>query len=103
MKEGDMTTLSVNHPRRGINERRFPRKSFFHPISFYSKERVYSGNIRNIGSGGVFVQCLDAFPLGQTLTLTIPYAGNTKIAKRTGQVIWHNSDGFGFEFVPANA
>lgn len=98
-----MATLDEYHPRRGINERRSPRKPIFQPISFFSEHRVYTGNIRNLGSGGVFVQCLDAFQMGQRLTLSIPYAGNTKIAKRSGQVIWSNADGFGFEFVPPGA
>ena len=85
-------------PRRGINDRRFPRKEYFSQISFHSDERFYTGNIKNISLGGAFVQSLDIFPVGQTLTVVIPFTHKAETVKRTGQVVWSNGEGFGFEF-----
>ena len=85
-------------PRRGINDRRFPRKEYFSQISFHSEERLYAGNITNISLGGAFVQSLDIFPVGQTLTVVIPFTHKAKTVKRTGKVVWNNGEGFGFEF-----
>jgi Tfp pilus assembly protein PilZ len=85
-------------PRRGINDRRFPRKEYFSQISFHSHERLYVGNIINISLGGAFVQSLDIFPVGHTLTVVIPFARKAETVKRTGKVVWSNNEGFGFEF-----
>ena len=93
-----MATLSPDHPRRGINERRFPRKDYFTQLSFYSKDRDYTGNIKNISLGGAFIQSLDTFPVGQTLTLVIPFARKAKTVRRSGKVIWNNREGFGLAF-----
>ncbi len=85
-------------PRRGINDRYFPREEYFSQISFHSDERLYAGNIKNISLGGAFVQSLDIFPVGQTLTVVIPFTHKAKTVKRTGKVVWNNGEGFGFEF-----
>ncbi len=87
-----------DEPRRGINDRRFPRKEYFSQISFHSEERLYAGNITNISLGGAFVQSLDTFPVGQTLTVVIPFTHKAKTVKRAGKVVWNNGEGFGFEF-----
>ena len=85
-------------PRRGINDRRFPRKEYFSQISFHSEERLYAGNITNISLGGAYVQSLDIFPVGQALTVVIPFTHKAETVKRTGKVAWNNGEGFGFEF-----
>ena len=85
-------------PRRGINERRFPREESFSHISYHSNERLYTGNITNISLGGAFVQSLDTFPVGQALTVVIPFTHKAETVKRTGKVVWNNGEGFGFEF-----
>lgn len=91
----------INEPvfsRRGINDRRFPRIEYFSHISFHSDERLYAGNIINISLGGAFVQSLDIFPVGQVLTVVIPFTRKAATVRRTGKVVWSNSEGFGFEF-----
>ena len=93
-----MAVPNPDHPRRGVNERRFPRKDFFTHISFHSSNRIFSGNIRNISIGGVYVQSLDSFPVGQKLTLVIPFTRKAKTVRPSGRVIWNNQGGFGFEF-----
>jgi len=85
-------------PRRGINDRSFPRKEYFSQISFHSEERLYVGNITNISLGGAYVQSLDIFPVGQALTVVIPFTHKAETVKRTGKVAWNNGEGFGFEF-----
>ena len=85
-------------PRRGINDRIFPRKEYFSQISFHSEERLYAGNITNISLGGAYVQSLDIFPVGQALTVVIPFTHKAETVKRTGKVAWNNGEGFGFEF-----
>ncbi len=93
-----MEILSPDDPRRGINERRFPREESFSHISYHSNERLYTGNITNISLGGAFVQSLDTFPVGQALTVVIPFTHKAETVKRTGKVVWNNGEGFGFEF-----
>ncbi len=87
-----------DEPRRGINDRRFLREEYFSQISFHSNERLYAGNITNISLGGAFVQSLDIFPVGQTLSVVIPFTHKAETVKRTGKVVWNNGEGFGFEF-----
>jgi hypothetical protein len=93
-----MPSLNPDHPRRGLNERRHPRKQFFSHISFHSSNRIYNGNIRNISLGGVYIQSLDTFPTGQKLRLVIPFSRKAKTVRPSGRVIWSDQHGFGFEF-----
>jgi Tfp pilus assembly protein PilZ len=93
-----MSILGPDDLRNGINERYFPREECFSNISFHSKERLYTGNIINISLGGAFVQSLDTFPVGQTLSMVIPFTHKAETVKRTGKIAWSNSEGFGFEF-----
>ena len=93
-----MEIPNPDDPRGGINERRFLREEHFSQISFHSNERLYTGNIINISQGGAFVQSLDIFPVGQALTVVIPFTHKAETVKRMGKIAWSNSEGFGFEF-----
>ncbi len=93
-----MSILGPDDLRKGTNERYFPREECFSNISFHSKERLYTGNIINISLGGAFVQSMDPFPVGQTLSMVIPFNLKPETIKREGKVVWNSSEGFGIEF-----
>jgi YgiT-type zinc finger domain-containing protein len=102
LQGGNMSILGPDDLREGNNERYFLREECFSCISFHSKERLYTGNIINISLGGAFVQSLDPFPVGQTLTVVIPFTHKAETVKRTGKVVWNSSEGFGIEFKRPN-
>jgi Tfp pilus assembly protein PilZ len=78
--------------------RRHQRKSYAKSIRFAAKDRIFKGFLKNISSAGVFIEALENFSAGQTLTFEIPLKKNQK-AKVKGEVVWSSPDGFGVKFL----
>jgi Tfp pilus assembly protein PilZ len=100
------------------------RKSDRKPCFFYAdyayKGRVYRDFIKNISTGGAFIETINSIPLGQELVLTysepvstLPVKTSpggqeilvtfskpvsTAPVKKTGSVAWVGPDGFGIKF-----
>ena len=104
------------------------RKSDRQPCFFYTdyayKGRVYRDFIKNISSGGAFIETTNSVPLGQEVVLTysepistlpvktsafgqeimVHFTKPVSVApvKKKGSVAWVGPDGFGVAFRPDN-
>ncbi len=78
--------------------RKFARKPYFMPVDFATAERVFSGYIQNISSGGMLIETREPVPIGQQLTLSFMRPKSRDFIKVGGQVVRAVSEGFGIQF-----
>ncbi|MCK5205124.1 MAG: PilZ domain-containing protein [Desulfobacterales bacterium] len=85
---------------RGIESRRYPRKSCSLYIKYAVQNQIYPGEVKNISLGGVFFKTNenDVLDIGQQFRLAIPNRKKSNVIKRHARVIWSNRNGFGVEF-----
>lgn len=82
-------------------ERRgFVRKPCNLPVALDDYDNAYSGNIRNLGKGGAFVQATfaDRPEIGREFIITIPYCQNESYLIIKAKVAWAKADGIGVTF-----
>ena len=78
--------------------RRFARKPYFVPVDFATPDRVFSGFIQNISSGGLFIETRETLPVGQQVTLSFMRPKSRDYVKVGGEVVREIPDGFGVKF-----
>jgi hypothetical protein len=85
---------------RGIESRRYPRKSCSLYIKYAVQNQIYPGEVKNISLGGVFFKTNenDGLDVGQQFRLAIPNRKKGNVIKRHASVIWSSHNGFGVEF-----
>lgn len=85
---------------RGIESRRYPRKSCSLYIKYAVQNQIYPGEVKNISLGGVFFKTNenDGLDVGQQFQLAIPNRKKGNVIKRHASVIWSSHNGFGVEF-----
>jgi hypothetical protein len=85
---------------RGIESRRYPRKSCSLYIKYAVQNQIYPGEVKNISLGGVFFKTNenDGLDVGQQFQLAIPNRKKGNVIKRHARVIWSSYNGFGVEF-----
>jgi len=85
---------------RGIESRRYPRKSCSLYIKYAVQNQIYPGEVKNISLGGVFFKTNenDGLDVGQQFQLAIPNRKKGNVIKRHARVIWSSRNGFGVEF-----
>ena len=86
--------------KRGIESRRYPRKSCALYVKYAVQRKIYPAEINNISLGGVFLKTNenDGLGIGQQFQLAIPNRKKGNVIKRYARVIWSNRNGFGVEF-----
>ena len=90
----------VKHIKSDTEKRRHVRKKYDAEIYFAHKKRPYSAQIKNISRSGalIFSGGLPKVRVGEGITVTIPFSGQSKSLKRDAKVIWVNEILFGIEF-----
>ena len=85
---------------RGIESRRYPRKSCSLYIKYAVQNQIYPGEVKNISLGGVFLKTNenDGLDVDQQFQLAIPNRKKGNVIKRHARVIWSSRNGFGVEF-----
>ena len=85
---------------RGIESRRYQRKSCSLYIKYAVQNQIYPGEVKNISLGGVFFKTNenDGLDVGQQFRLAIPNRQKGNVIKRHARVIWSSHNGFGVEF-----
>jgi hypothetical protein len=85
---------------RGIESRRYQRKSCSLYIKYAVQNQIYPGEVKNISLGGVFFKTNenDGLDVGQQFRLAIPNRKKGNVIKRHARVIWSSHNGFGVEF-----
>lgn len=82
------------------DKRRHVRKNYDAEIYFALKKRPYAAQIKNISRSGalIFTGGLPKINIGEAITVSIPFSGQSKSVKRDAKVIWANEILFGIEF-----
>lgn len=83
-----------SHP----DPRKYPRKPCLKSVFFDCGDQQYTGVIKNISRGGVFIETADKFLYGQSIELVIP---NSRIDRRKpipGWIVHLSGDGIGVTF-----
>lgn len=81
--------------------RRHERKDYGTNIVFASKDRGYSGILKNISIGGAFIvtSSVNQFSPGDVITINIPFTDGRKHIRRKARIKWGNDEGFAVEFL----
>ena len=65
---------------------------------FVVEGRIHQGVVKNKSESGVFMETMEAFSVGQEVTLTFVFPGQRKPIKRKGKIARTTPDGFAVEF-----
>ncbi len=79
-------------------ERVFKRVPVFTAVNYAVEGRAYQDFVRNVGAGGVFIETLEHFSVGQTVLLTFSLPNYSRVIKITGEIIRTTPKGVGIEF-----
>lgn len=94
--------LSDLSKARGVNSRKHERKDYLMNVQFLVGGHAYGGFIKNISSGGVFVECrqhmMQRLNPGQPVTLTFDHPDKKIHIKITGEIVRTDEAGFGVSF-----
>ena len=84
--------------REEINDRRREiRYQYSRYVLYATKNRLYQGELRDYSLSGLFIMTNDKLPVGEIITVALPYSTNRN-DKRKGQIVRSDIDGFGVEF-----
>lgn len=89
----------LEHVKHWISdERDNNRKPYFTHIDYSDKHRIEHGTIKNISSGGLFIQPAASYPTGRSIILKFEHPDMPKHMKLNGKIVWKNSRGMGVRF-----
>ena len=83
--------------RADLDRRKDTRYPFSRYVFFATLDHLYQGDLVNYSRGGLCIQSAAIPPVGEVITVALPYSSDNN-DKRRGQVVWRNQDGFGLEF-----
>lgn len=83
---------------KGKDRRRDPRRPCSVPVDYATEDRVFKGFIKDISSGGVFVESQKNLDVGEEITLTFTSPDLRKPMKITGEIVRKNLLGVGVKF-----
>jgi hypothetical protein len=70
------------------------RHSYSGNIFFATTQRFYEGRLTNFSAHGLFIKTREKLPLGQILTVAIPFLDEGS-DKRSGRIVRQTKDGVG--------
>jgi uncharacterized protein (TIGR02266 family) len=70
----------------------------FLPVDYSTKDRVYQDFIHNLSKGGVFIETLAPFRVGQLVSLIFSLPSGQKTFKISGTIVRTEQDGIGVRF-----
>lgn len=79
-------------------EKRYhPRKPYFMPVDYIDRNRVYKEYIVDISAGGIFIKTTNDVPVGNEITLTLPFPHQNYLTI-SGIVVRSSSEGLAVRF-----
>ena len=82
-----------------VREKRYhPRETPLIVVYFVIQKRAYAGIIQNISRGGIFIETVELFSVGQELTMTFFYPEKQKHIKISGTIVRIDPKGIGVKF-----
>lgn len=99
MPEDELQTLLKELEQRVLKgERKHHRKPFFTAVDYATQDSLYKDFIKDISSGGVFINTSMPFSIGQEISLTFPTPNQQAHIKITGEIVRVNDEGIGVKF-----
>ena len=80
------------------NRREHLRKPCFIAVDYADHERAFNDFIKNISTGGVFIETDTPFSVGRELTLTFSSSNYERPIKITGEIVRSGRRGIGVRF-----
>jgi hypothetical protein len=82
------------------DRRRTSRVKANHPVTMQSSEKTIMGEVRDLSSGGAFIDCAEPFDPGEIFDLSIDIPDKARSPSTKAQVVWTSSRGMGVKFLP---
>jgi non-heme chloroperoxidase len=83
-------------------KREYERKPYSAIVDYIVNEEPYTGSIRNISAGGVFIQTARPFPEGQEVSMTFPLPVSEENVSINGEIARISELGMGVKFKMTN-
>jgi len=83
-------------------KRTYIRKPFFMSVDYSTRDRVYRDFIKDISTGGVFIETLRPLPVGQEISMAFSFPNHRQNVKISGDVVRMNPKGIGVSFIVRN-
>lgn len=80
------------------SRRKHPRKPCFMAVDYGTTDRAFRGFIRDISTGGVFIETHMTLPVAQEVILTFSSSKYKTPIKVTGKIAWRGPHGIGVKF-----
>jgi|GEM_PF-1849469 hypothetical protein len=93
--DNDAASDNQNEPKE---KRKHPRKPCSIVVDYASRDRAFRDYIRDISSGGVFIETSKEFSIGDEIMMTFSISSKQKPFKFTGQVVRITNQGIGVKF-----
>ncbi len=71
-------------------------------VTYTTQDDTFTDFIKNISTGGVFMQTSAPLSIGQQISLVFPFPSQTEPIKMTGEVVWKSPVGAGVRFIEVN-
>ena len=80
-------------------KRSYARKPFFMPVDYSTQDRVYRDFIKDISTGGVFIETLRPLPVGHKISMAFSFPNLRQNFKISGGVVRMDPKGIGVAFL----
>ena len=81
------------------DQRRTSRLEVNYPATMRSSEGTTRGEVKNLSSGGAYLDCEKPLAPGEIFDMSIHIPGKAKPSSTKAQVVWSISHGMGVEFL----
>ncbi|MBW1737036.1 MAG: PilZ domain-containing protein [Deltaproteobacteria bacterium] len=98
----DLDLLNDHEVKFSDDTRENIRKPYNMVVDYVAQDRFCNDFIKNVSSGGMFIETRMPFLVGQDIILTFPLPKNRKHVKIAGEVIRTTAQGIGVKFKIAN-
>ncbi|MCB9480249.1 MAG: PilZ domain-containing protein [Desulfobacteraceae bacterium] len=78
-------------------KRYYPRKPYFMPVDYIDRNRIYREYIIDISAGGIFIKTENSVPVGNEISLTLPFPSQSYITI-SGVVVRNAPEGIAVRF-----
>lgn len=78
-------------------KRYYPRKPYFMPVDYIDSNRIYREYIVDISAGGIFIKTNHTVPVGNEITLTVPFPYQNYLTI-SGVVVRNTAEGIAVRF-----
>ena len=83
---------------RKTDPRAVPRKPCFLVVRYLAQDEAFTDVIRNITTGGLFIETSTLLPLGEEIRLIFPSLKPKEPIETTGKIVWSGPAGIGVKF-----